>query len=510
MPESLACPKSLFELQEALLPHFPLNVRKDVKTSVRLLARALGYADLQSCPLEVCLRPLPELYRLVEAVIITTDANIKERLRAEGKDADKEGPNTSIKIRNTKNNLSRLFRVAEAQGLCSLVTIVPEHRFSYSKTYIRRLPQGRYWNDGLSLIRRNWPSELEAAFAAFTKWATDPLVENRDARFQKRLRTIENYEKVFEAYFGYLHHMQNIQTVTFEHLYDLELIKHYIIWHVNEKHKRPTRAAHLFLKCLLTLTRQYHPNGTLREQIKSFQKNIPKPAPFYDKNEAWVSRRELRQVSMALWPPKPPKALKGNGRRWAARAGLSLIFQLWRYIPYRSRNIREMKLGENLKQIEKQWWIVFEGEEMKMSIRNGQLNEFKLPFPPALVVLLNDYLTIWRPILAEIHQRSEVFLTAYGLPYARATFIQATKRQVYTFTGKPHFHPHIVRTIWATEWIRAGRDMVHTAIMLNDTLATVINNYAHLRQENVIEEAYRWTDEQDAAAMSSKLAVTAR
>jgi hypothetical protein len=52
--------------------------------------------------------------------------------------------------------------------------------------------------------------------------------------------------------------------------------------------------------------------------------------------------------------------------------------------------------------------------------------------------------------------------------------------------------------------------MVHTAIMLNDTLATVINNYAHLRQENVIEEAYRWTDEQDAAAMSSKLAVTAR
>jgi hypothetical protein len=49
-----------------------------------------------------------------------------------------------------------------------------------------------------------------------------------------------------------------------------------------------------------------------------------------------------------------------------------------------------------------------------------------------------------------------------------------------------------MRTIWATEWIQSSGDFMTAAIMLNDHLKTVIQNYAHLRDENVAENAYQW------------------
>jgi hypothetical protein len=73
---------------------------------------------------------------------------------------------------------------------------------------------------------------------------------------------------------------------------------------------------------------------------------------------------------------------------------------------------------------------------------------------------------------------------------------------IYSFTGR-RSHPHIIRTIWATEWILSGGDFMTAAIMLNDTLETVIKNYAHLRDENVAEKAYEWVNRQTRP--SSKL-----
>ena len=50
----------------------------------------------------------------------------------------------------------------------------------------------------------------------------------------------------------------------------------------------------------------------------------------------------------------------------------------------------------------------------------------------------------------------------------------------------------MIRTIWATEWIQSSGDFMTAAILLNDRLETVIQNYSHLREENVAEKAYEW------------------
>jgi hypothetical protein len=55
-----------------------------------------------------------------------------------------------------------------------------------------------------------------------------------------------------------------------------------------------------------------------------------------------------------------------------------------------------------------------------------------------------------------------------------------------------HWHPHMIRTIWATEWIISGGDFVTAALMLGDTVETVIKNYAHLLEENAVDRAFEW------------------
>ena len=67
---------------------------------------------------------------------------------------------------------------------------------------------------------------------------------------------------------------------------------------------------------------------------------------------------------------------------------------------------------------------------------------------------------------------------------------------MYTYTGKA-LHPHMIRTIWATEWIRQTHgDFYTAAIMLNDRLETVIAKYTHLL-DNVAEKAYRLIEERN-------------
>ena len=176
------------------------------------------------------------------------------------------------------------------------------------------------------------------------------------------------------------------------------------------------------------------------------------------------------------------------------------MLRLWTYIPYRQRNMREMQLGAHLhKDPQGSWRITFRGEQLKIASKRGRTNVFDLPFPPTLVPLLEDYLATWRPLLLAkaSHPDTHVFLTRFGNPYNEETLRLSTQNIVYRYTGK-HWHPHIVRTVWATERIRQPpHDFYTAAIMLNDKLETVIANYAHLLEEDVAEKSYRLTEERN-------------
>ena len=157
---------------------------------------------------------------------------------------------------------------------------------------------------------------------------------------------------------------------------------------------------------MLALTRQYRPNEELHAKLIALRQTIPVPQPLYDKDDAWVSRTTLAEIGRDIWPRKQPhqipqgKWVQHPGLHHAVHAGISLMLQLWTWIPYRQRNMREMRLGDNLhKDDHGQWWITFRGEQLKIASKRGKTNIFNLPFPRQLVPVLDDYLTIWRPIL---------------------------------------------------------------------------------------------------------------
>jgi hypothetical protein len=472
----------LTELYDQLAPALPSYARKDVQTAVRVLAKALHCSDPQHCFPEHYHQPLPTLSRLVE-----------DYLLAQGK-----GAHT---IRNTKNYLSRLFRLAEEHHFLSRVPLAMTPRYTF-KNRTHRSGSSVSQNNGTYLPYAQWPPDLQDAFTAFQTWATAPVTPGRPAQLRKRLTTLEGYRNNFESYFGYLHHRVQLSP-TFDALFDLLLVTAYVHWHVNECHQRVTYTIHEFLRNVLALTRQYRPDEQLRAKLLALKKTLPPPSPVYDKTDAWVSLATLGEIGRSLWPRKLPhevsrhdKSVQHPGLHFAVYAGISLMLQLWTYIPYRQRNMREMRLGDNLhKDDQGCWWITFRGEQLKVATKRRRINVFNLRFPDKLVPVLENYLTLWRPILLAKagHLDTHVFLTKNGIPFTRLALSQTTSTIIYRYTGK-HWHPHIVRTVWTTEWIRNGGDFLTAAMMLNDDLKTVVANYSHLRNENVAEEVYATLD----------------
>lgn len=198
----------LAELCAQLLPIFPPSMQKDVKTAVGYLAKALGCSDPQHTPLEQYNQPLITLYRRIE-----------DYQRAQGK-----GPHT---IRNTKNTISRLFREAEYQHLLSLVPRPLTSRYTVKTKPYRPGSPGIHQN-GTYLPYKHWPLDLQQAFTDFATWASTPMVPGRDASLRKRLVTVGNYRRYFEGYYGFLSHVQHLSPLTFEHLFDFDLVNAFV------------------------------------------------------------------------------------------------------------------------------------------------------------------------------------------------------------------------------------------------------------------------------------------
>jgi hypothetical protein len=465
-------------LADTLAPQLPPSRVKDLHTAVRVFARALGFADPRQCPAAAYLLALPTMRRLIEQQL-----------------ADK-GPHT---VRNVKSNLSLLLRHADTLGLSAPAPglAAPAPRFPW---HTRPPRQGCEFieHPDYYLHYTHWPRSLQEAYTTFSRWATEPLVEGRPAKWRKRPISLQSYQRAFESFFGYLQHIRQMKRLRFAQLFDLALIRAYVRWHVNELHGRPTIFIHMFLQHLLALTRQYRPQPALREEIKTLVRSLPKPPPVYNKADVWVPLATLNHVGQELWPRKQPQDVHSNGERFALHAGLSLMLQLWCRRPYRQRNMREMQLDENLfRDPQGKWMLRFAGAQLKVAQKKGHLNTFLLSFPEDLVPRLEEYLQTWRPILA---QRSggrfrHVLLTRFGGPYAVDTLRATVKQTVYRYTGKA-LHPHLIRTIWATEYIQETGDLYGAAILLNDRLETVVKQYSHLREQGIAEKTDRWVLDQ--------------
>jgi site-specific recombinase XerC len=182
----------------------------------------------------------------------------------------------------------------------------------------------------------------------------------------------------------------------------------------------------------------------------------------------------------------------GTLRNVALWVEQSLIIRLMIRVPLRQRNIREMRLYHNLlRRPDGTWMLTYRGTELKMSHRNGRENCVSYTFPPELQELLEDWLARWRPLVVNAAGAPFVFVTRNGNPIDMKLLRQWLMTTTWAFNGVA-VNPHMLRHIWATEYIKSTHDIIGAAYMLGDTVQTVLKHYAHLLDADAEVRAMQW------------------
>jgi len=356
--------------------------------------------------------------------------------------------------------------------------------------------RGRQYNrNPYGLPRRLWNDNLAREFDAYQKWCIQKLNLRRPPSLRQRPTTFKQSVVFFENYFGYLVNARGEDPVTLllARVADVERVEGYVMWHAEQRASGPSRHTQQTVGIFSRVARYYL--KTPVEQwmdLNNLHKTVA-PDPARDKRQNWISLKDLEEIGLQEWPTRQEleQAQTLHKRMLLAlRAQRSFIIRLLVRRPLRSRNIREMTLGKNLCQHDGEWMLEYRGDELKVGKQGNRPNTYNTRFPRDMVAPLNEFLNVWRPLLPGC-ERDEIFTTWTGQPFTSSAISVEFRKTAYAYT-RHATNIHLVRDIWATEFLIATQDFITAADMLGDRVETVLARYAHLRRVNAGEIADRF------------------
>ena len=338
-----------------------------------------------------------------------------------------------------------------------------------------------------------WNTSLQAEFATYRDWRTRNYVAQRPKRLRQRANTFEKTTALFECYFGYLVNKTAVSPddLRLRLVAESQHVQRYVDWHSAQRVDGMSRYMVQSVGLFARIARYYLPDVAPAAVIELDRlRQSLDPDSKRDKLGAWLSLATLDEVGCAEYPGLVALAQAGTEQEkilLALAAQRSLLIRLAVRRPLRSRNLREMQIGRNLFQDGGRWKIEFRGSELKVGKVRGKVNIYRASFPPDLEDALDEFLKIWRPLLP-IQQRRELFVTRWGNPFTANALNTQFQKTDYAYTQHAT-HIHLVRDIWATEFIEGTQNFSGAADMLGDTLETVLRHYAHLQRIAVCEQA---------------------
>jgi len=359
-----------------------------------------------------------------------------------------------------------------------------------------RLRGRRYNQNPYGLPRRLWNSELTAEFNDYQDWCTQKLNLLRSSlHLRQRPTTFEKSVSFFEGYFGFLVNTrgEDPATLRLAHVADVERVTSYVVWHSEQRAGGPSRYTQRTVSIFGRVARYYLKTPTQQWMDLDDLRKLVAPDTARDKRENWVALADLDQIGRQEWPTRQDleRAQTPHEKMLLALgAQRSLIIRLLVRRPLRSRNIREMSLRKNLYQINGEWMLEYQGDELKVSKQGQRPNIYKIRFPSDLVTDLNEFLNVWRPVLPS-DQQDQVFITWTGHPFTQTALNLEFRKVVYAYTERAT-NIHLIRDIWATEFLEKTQDFITAAAMLGDRIETVLARYAHLRRVNAGDIADRF------------------
>lgn len=113
----------------------------------------------------------------------------------------------------------------------------------------------------------------------------------------------------------------------------------------------------------------------------------------------------------------------------ALKAQRSLIIRLLVRRPLRSRNVCDMKIDHNLRHKNNRWMIEFRIDELNVGRDCGQPSVYRMLFPEDLAPQLEEFLTVWRPMLPGSN-RLELFTTRTGRSFTGCALNNGVRKNI--------------------------------------------------------------------------------
>jgi integrase len=448
----------------------------NIKTSLGYLASALGRTSPDQCPVDETCRDAETWLPAIETHFATLTA---------------QGKTISAKTRsNTRNNLRAFFRAAAAQGLLAAPLPVPlltpprrdvfvrqqRETFPYQETY-RPTTGPRHYR----LPLREWPPDIQAGWQDYQTRCDGHIRET----------TFQNYAKFLALYLGYLLRVAGKEP-RWEDVFDPAPLRVFVRWQAARVGRASSACGHHVVAAAATIAKVVgHPHA---KALADLRRTLRKPARMHIKRHHWVTLAELDAVADACLregrrPVLDHTSLHPGARR-ASQFQKGVMLKLLVRVPLRQRNVREMQLDKNLYQ-ERQtghWYLNFEGDELKVDARRGQVNKYKLNLSEhtdGLLPVLKEWREEYRPKLPGATASKFLFLTNTGRPFTDRTLHRELAETVAMHTGQ-RFYPHLIRTIWATEYLKNREtygDFQGAATMLGDTPQMVMAAYNDVLEE---------------------------
>ena len=444
-----------------------------MKTSIKSLAEALGHTSPGECPADWALRE---------------EATWGKALEDHWRTLETQGrPAGASMRRNTRNDIRKVFTLAEASGLLTAplpTRLLP--RLSTRQVFLRERSttapykstynnQGarRYW-----LPQAQWPPDITEGFQAYR------------ARCGGRLRetTFQTYVKCLATYLGYHAHIVG-HPLTWDEVFDPAHVTAFMRWHAERLGRSSTAHGQLVAIKLTTMAqvlgyRQAEALGALRRELKP-------PAPLHAKRQHhWVDLDTLETVAETCLaegraPYNIQKATRFPGAQRAVGFQRGVLLKLLRRIPLRSRNLREMQLDRHLwkEQTTGHWHLTLPATISKsaaVASRSTSTRSISQPTAPSLSPSSRNGSPCTAPS-CRARRLPFVFLTQCGRPFTERSIHQTLSEAVAQRTGQ-RFYPHLARSIWATEFLLSDKapDWMTAAVMLGDKVGTVMASYYDL------------------------------
>jgi hypothetical protein len=389
--------------------------------------------------------------------------------------------------------------------------------------------------------------ELDKYFA----WSTSEFVANRPRSRKRRPISALCDREILRRIAGFHVNHRGVakENLSLQSLTNTDIAVNYVDWFIAH-HGKATRTLKQVLISLLSLADYLvftADNEALRDAMSEASSEIKKMInrldcfAVRDKEKCWLSLDQIELCAINRYPRNAErlaaaskavrqklltlntKGQHSNLKDTAVHACSSLFIRILIRIPLRLRNFCEMswnphdpERGKNLYRKNGIWYVQFSGDELKIGKKDGKIHSIRHKIPKSLTWLLEEVLTVWRPILTEVPYSLppegkligsdykeppqtaapeyknaphdvRLFLTKSCKPASRGVLRHWLKSTTYTFAGVP-VYPHLIRDIWATSYIKKKRNFIGAAKRLGISVQTAMKHYAHLLDDEADAE----------------------